>query len=142
MTKHFLKSTAILLTVVIFFAACSKENKIRKNLSGTWKVTSATDSTINADLALGATLQYQFSDCKKTDEPCNGVYTLSISFFGLPLTSSVNYKWSVVKDVLTITPDSTSTLAPGSFHIDFTEKDKVTATDVNKASSSYNLQRQ
>lgn len=140
--KNILTTALSLLIMIVLFCACTKEHKIRKDLSGTWKITSATDSAINADLALGATLQYQFSDCKKKTEPCNGVYTASIVFLGFPIATSVNYKWIVVKDVLTITPDSSSTLTPGNFHIDFTAKDKVTATDVNNASNTYTLLKQ
>lgn len=139
MTKHFLKSIAILIVVITFFASCGKEHKIRKNLSGTWKVVTTTDSTINAAMALGTTVQYQFSDCKKKDEPCNGVYTVSYSLLGFPISVSANYTWMVKEDVLSITP-SDSLLAAGSFHIDFTDKKKLTATDVNNAANITTLE--
>ncbi len=141
MTKHILESTTILFTVIFFFASCSKEHKIRHNLSGTWKVSSATDSTINADLTAGFSFQYQFSDCKKKDEPCDGVYTISYTLLGLPLSLSANYKWIVKEDVLTISPTDTATLKPASLHIDFTDKKKVTATDAGNAASIYHLDK-
>ena len=141
MTKHFLKSTAILFTAIFFFASCSKEHQIRHDLSGTWKVISATDSTISADLTAGFSFQYQFSDCKKKDEPCDGVYTISYTLLGLPLSVSANYKWTVKTDLLTITPTDTTTLKPASLHIDFTAKDKVTATDAGNSASIYHLEK-
>ena len=141
MTKHILKSTVILFAIIFFFASCSKESKIRNKLSGTWKVTSATDSTINADLAAGFSFQYQFSDCKKKNEPCDGVFTLTYTFLGLPLSVSANYKWIVKEDVLTITLTDTTILKPASLHIDFTDKKKVTATDAGNSASIYQLDK-
>ncbi len=137
--KNILKTASALLIMIVLFGACSKEHKIRKNLSGTWKLTSTTDSIINAALLLGATAQYQFSDCKKKDEPCNGVYTISYNLLGFPISISANYTWIVKDDVLSITP-SDSLLAPGSFHIEFIDKKKLTATDVSNASNITTLE--
>lgn len=129
MIRIFLKSISFVAIGVFLLSACSKENKIRKNLSGTWKVVSTTDSTISAAIALGTTVQYQFSDCKKKDEPCNGVYTFTYNLLGFPISISAPYTWVVKKDVLSITPSDTL-LTAGSFHIEFTDKKKLTATDV------------
>ncbi len=139
MIRKFLKAISFIAIGVFLFGACSKENKIRKNLSGTWKVVSTTDSTINAAMTAGTTVQYQFSDCKKKDEPCNGVYTLSYNLFGFPLSVSAPYTWIVKEDVLSITPSDTL-LTAGSFHIEFTDKKKLTATDVANAANITTLE--
>lgn len=137
--KKILKTFTLLLIAAIVVSSCSKENKIRKNLSGTWKVITTTDSTINAAMATGTTVQYQFSDCKKKDEPCNGVYTLSYNLFGFPLSISAPYTWIVQEDILSITPSDTL-LTAGSFHIEFTDKKKLTATDVANAANITTLE--
>ncbi len=137
--KNILKSATTLLIMIVLFCACSKEHKIRKNLSGTWKVVSTTDTTINAAMALGTTVQYQFSDCKKKDEPCNGVYTFTYNLLGFPISVSAPYTWIVKKDVLSITPSDTL-LTAGSFHIEFTDKKKLTATDVSNAANITTLE--
>lgn len=137
--KNILKTASALLIAIVLFAACGKENKIRKNLSGTWKVVSTTDSTISAAIAAGTTVQYQFSDCKKKDEPCNGVYTFTYNLLGFPLSVSAPYTWIVKDDVLSITP-SDSLLTAGSFHIEFTDKKKLTATDVANAANITTLE--
>ena len=139
--KNFVQTTAIFIIIIVFFGSCGKEHKIRKDLSGTWKVTSTTDDSINSAMSIGVNFQYQFSDCKKQDEPCSGVYTFTYDFLGLPISVSANYKWNVKKDVLTITPEDTANLNPGSFNILFNSDTKVTATDVSNASTFYILEK-
>ena len=138
MTNHILKSAAIIFTTILFFASCSKEKKIRHDLAGTWKVIATTDDSISTAMALGAGFQYQFSDCKKKNEPCNGVYTLTYNLLGFPISIGVNFTWRVKEDVLTITPADTATLDAASLRIDFTSKDEVTATDI-KTNNTYSL---
>ncbi len=138
MSKKIFSGTILLVIAVFFLASCSKEAKFRKNLSGTtWSVISSTDDTISTALAFGYILKYRFDDCKKKDEPCSGLYTLTLG----SLSQNVNFTWVMNDDVLTITPDSSSGSNIGSVRLDFTETDKVVATDVSNG-RAYTLQRQ
>ncbi|MFZ1826193.1 MAG: lipocalin family protein [Chitinophagales bacterium] len=87
----------ILMSVVILFTiSCSKENKLEKNLTGTWDV-------INIDsVYLDNQWQFTFEECGKK-ETCNGSYFYELHSAYSDTSFTRTFTWELNNNMLTTT---------------------------------------
>jgi hypothetical protein len=84
------KVTYLMLALVVaFFVSCNKDQKVVKELDGTWTVTSATTNGVPDPSYDGA--KYTFTKCKVKKEDCDGTITVP-SFGTFPFTYKVTDK--------------------------------------------------
>lgn len=71
-----IKLALLALTVVLIAAACSKDQKVVKQLDGEWKTTSEKVNGVELPDSLSDnTGIYKFEKCKVKKGPCSGTYT-------------------------------------------------------------------
>ena len=87
--------------VILFTISCSKENKLEKNLTGTWDV-------INIDsVYVDNQWQFTFEECKKK-ESCNGSYFLEWHSPYSDTSYTKTYTWELNNNMITITTSDNS----------------------------------
>jgi len=87
MKKAIYLLSALVLTFIVILS-CNKNQKVVKELDGTWKVTSATTNGVPDSSFLGAT--YTFTKCKVKKKDCDG--TASNLGFTFPFKYNVTGK--------------------------------------------------
>jgi hypothetical protein len=90
-------SYLMLALMLAFFISCNKDQKVVKELDGTWTVTSATTNGQPDPSFNGA--KYSFTKCKVKKEECDG--TIMASGFTIPFKYKVTDKGTKI----TITTD-------------------------------------
>lgn len=74
--------TFALLAAITVISACSKDQKVVKELEGTWTVTATTvDGVAQPDSTFSGTT-YTFNKCKVKKENCNGTLEADLGIFG------------------------------------------------------------
>ena len=87
-----MKKTTNLLIValVLIIAACSKDQKVVKQLEGTWKVTSAKHNGVAEPDSVYSGTRYTFESCKVKKGDCAG--TVSEDGKSFPFTYNISEK--------------------------------------------------
>ena len=103
------KTKLVLLAVAVIFAFCSKNQKVVKQLDGTWKITSMKENGVEQPDSLYKDVTYKFEKCRVKKGPCDGSMseagktvpftyditdkgtkiTITISAFGVSETSEI-----------------------------------------------------
>ena len=87
--------------VILFTISCSKENKLEKNLAGTWDV-------INIDsVYVDNQWQFTFEECGKK-ETCNGSYFLELHSAYSDTSFTRTFIWELNNNMITITTSDNS----------------------------------
>lgn len=76
------KLIIITLSIVTILVACSKDQKVVRNLEGTWKVTAQTYDGQAVPAEEYANTSYEFEKCRVKKEDCPGMLTASDSTKG------------------------------------------------------------
>lgn len=142
MKKLIYSITALALALVVI-VACSKDQKVVKQLDGTWTITAMTYDGVAspADSYAGST--YTFEKCKVKNEACPGSYTYTDPTKGaqtFPFTYTITEKgtkFTVTMTAFGITaPAVTSDIVESSktkFVFSSTDEDgKITVTTLEK----------
>jgi hypothetical protein len=87
------KILSIGIITMLIIVACNKDQKVVKQLDGTWKVSNVTVDGAPVDQEEYKNLTYEFEKCKLKDGDCNG--TLKISdpskgTFSFPFTYKIS----------------------------------------------------
>ena len=69
------KIITLLLPVLFLITACSKDQKVVRQLDGTWKVTDVKENGASVNASEYEGLKYSFEKCKVSKEACNGSVT-------------------------------------------------------------------
>ena len=105
MKKLALSISAIAIALVIT-VACSKDQKVVKQLEGDWKVTAVTYNGAAAPAEEYANTTYSFEKCKVKKGDCAGTMSYNDPTKGtvsFPFTYSISEKGTIFKMTLTIT---------------------------------------
>jgi hypothetical protein len=81
---------ALVAITMLVIAACSKDQKVVKELEGTWKVTAVKEDGVAQPDSTFNTQTYSFEKCKVKKGPCNG--TMTDEGKALPFTYSISEK--------------------------------------------------
>lgn len=87
-----MKKTAAIAALIcgIIFFSCSKDQKVVKQLEGTWKVTSIKENGQAQPDSLYSGDSYTFEKCKVKKGPCDGTWTTDGK--AVPFTYSISDK--------------------------------------------------
>ncbi len=110
------KTLSLLLVLALLISACSKDQKVIKQLEGTWKITAMTVDGTAVDAEFFSGTSTTFPKCKQKKETCVGTQTATFEFFGTTFTTTTEFNYEVkdkgetfVMTVVKSTTDGVST---------------------------------
>lgn len=111
------------LALIVLIAACSKNQKVVRQLDGNWDVVSVKlNGQAQSDSIFSGT-SYKFNRCNVKKENCNGTFNIEAEFFGIDGIVPIPFEYSITNDGQTITfiMDLAGTGAPETIEADITE---------------------
>lgn len=133
---------AAVFTAIAVITACSKDQKVVKELEGTWTVTAVSYNGLAEASEAFAGQEYTFTKCKVKKDPCDGTYTYNDPTKGatdLAFTYSIAEKGTEFSMTMSIfglaSETTTSTIdehSDSKFVFSFTEDGVVTKTTLTK----------
>jgi hypothetical protein len=134
--KKIIYSLASMLILICVVVACSKDQKVVKQLDGKWKVTGQTVDGTSVPASNYDDEVYSFTACKVKKGDCDG--SISDGSLSLPFKYSISEKgekFSMTFNILGVNQTETATITEHSdskFVISDTEDGKTTVTTLEK----------
>lgn len=112
--------------MIIFISSCNKEQKVLKDIAGTWTIESVLSDGLTDERTFEGT--WTFDNCKLKDSNnfnCSGMFNYKVSYMGNTQSATNAFKYKTIKDE---NKDVQLILEDGTFNINFTEGKLVLET--------------